>query len=61
VPKQYGVDLFAPQVAVWAYEGPPQRALRALLDWCIRRTPTRPPVPSPRRRGCTFPVLSNAR
>jgi hypothetical protein len=26
------VDIFAPQVVVWAYEGPPQQALRALLD-----------------------------
>ncbi len=26
------VDLFAPEVVVWAYEGPPQPALRALLD-----------------------------
>ncbi len=26
------VDIFAPEVVVWAYEGPPQQALRALLD-----------------------------
>ncbi|MGQ0719318.1 MAG: hypothetical protein ACT4NP_18790 [Pseudonocardiales bacterium] len=32
VPKQGKVDIFAPEVVVWAYEGPPQRALRALLD-----------------------------
>ncbi|MGH3844257.1 MAG: hypothetical protein ACRDR6_17530 [Pseudonocardiaceae bacterium] len=25
------VDIFAPKVVVWAYEGPPQQALRALL------------------------------
>jgi hypothetical protein len=33
VPKQGGrVDIFAPEVVVWAYEGPPQQAIRALLD-----------------------------
>lgn len=32
VPKQGTVDIFAPEVVVWAYEGPPQQALRALLD-----------------------------
>ncbi len=26
------VDIFAPEVVVWAYEGSPQQALRALLD-----------------------------
>ncbi|MGH3898228.1 MAG: hypothetical protein ACRDTA_08220 [Pseudonocardiaceae bacterium] len=32
VPKRDTVDIFAPEVVVWAYEGPPQQALRALLD-----------------------------
>jgi hypothetical protein len=32
VPKLDTVDIFAPEVVVWAYEGPPQQALRALLD-----------------------------
>ncbi|MDQ2879893.1 MAG: hypothetical protein M3Y48_01190 [Actinomycetota bacterium] len=32
VPKRGAVDIFAPEVVVWAYEGPPQQALRALLD-----------------------------
>jgi len=32
VPKQGTVDIFAPEVVVWAYEGPPQHALRALLN-----------------------------
>lgn len=31
VPKQDSVDIFAPEVVVWSYEGPPQHALRALL------------------------------
>lgn len=32
VPAPGRVDVFAPEVVVWAYEGPPQLALRALLD-----------------------------
>jgi hypothetical protein len=30
--RDTSVDIFAPQVAVWTHEGPPQRALRAVLD-----------------------------
>lgn len=32
VPAASEVDIFAPEVVVWAYEGPPQQALRTLLD-----------------------------
>lgn len=32
VPTRGRVDVFAPDVVVWAYEGPPQLAVRALLD-----------------------------
>jgi hypothetical protein len=32
VPKRPRLDLFAPQFVVWTYEGPAQRAVRALLD-----------------------------
>jgi hypothetical protein len=32
VPKRGAVDIFAPEVVVWAYDGAPQQALRALLD-----------------------------
>lgn len=32
VPRHAQLDIFAPAVVVWAYEGPPQQALRALLD-----------------------------
>jgi hypothetical protein len=32
VPKHNKVDVFAPEVVHWAYEGPPQLALRALLN-----------------------------
>ncbi|MGH3767067.1 MAG: hypothetical protein ACRDTX_18245 [Pseudonocardiaceae bacterium] len=31
-PQDGRIDLLAPETVVWAYEGPPQRALRALLD-----------------------------
>jgi hypothetical protein len=32
VPRRGAVDIFAPETVVWAYEGPPQPALRALLN-----------------------------
>ena len=32
VPTHGRVDIFAPEVVVWAYEGPPRQTLRALLD-----------------------------
>jgi hypothetical protein len=32
VPTLGTVDIFAPEVVIWAYEGPPQPALRALLN-----------------------------
>jgi hypothetical protein len=32
MPVRGRVDIFAPEVVVWAYEGPPQQALRALLN-----------------------------
>lgn len=31
-PRRSRIDVFAPDDVVWAYEGSPQRALRALLD-----------------------------
>ncbi len=31
-PRRGGVDVFAPEIVVWAYEGPPQWTLRALLN-----------------------------
>jgi hypothetical protein len=31
IPPNPRVNIFAPEVVVWAYEGPPQQALRALL------------------------------
>jgi hypothetical protein len=41
------IDLFAPEVVVWAYEGAPQPALRALLNLL---PPTHP-------QACTVPKL----
>ncbi len=41
-PHHGRVDVLAPQVVVWAYEGPPQRALRALLDLIHPQHPDAP-------------------
>jgi hypothetical protein len=43
VPKRGPVDIFAPEMAVWSYEGPPQHALRALLKLVH---PTHPDAPT---------------
>jgi hypothetical protein len=42
-PQHTWIDLFAPKVVVWAYEGPPQPALRALLNLL---PPTHPHAPT---------------
>lgn len=42
VPQQGRVDVFAPETVVWAYEGPPQCALRALFDLVHPAHPTAP-------------------
>ncbi len=51
VPRYGGVDIFAPGVVVWAYEGPPQQALRALLDLVHPEHPDAPTTtyPAPAR------------
>ena len=33
------MDILAPEIVVWAYEGPPQHAVRALLDLVHPATP----------------------
>jgi hypothetical protein len=53
------VDVFAPELVVWAYEGPPQPALRALLDLLIPTIPTLPPARTRRHPPWAFPALSN--
>jgi hypothetical protein len=45
------VDLFAPEVVVWAYEGPPQPALRALLALVHPAHPDAPTVEYPAPAG----------
>jgi hypothetical protein len=42
-PQHARIDVFAPKVVVWAYEGPPQPALRALLNLL---PPTHPQAPT---------------
>ena len=63
VPRDGKVDVFAPEVVVWSYEGPAKWTLRALLNstWCIRCTLTPPPPPTRRHAPCTSPAPSNAR
>lgn len=41
-PRHGPVDVFAPEVVVWSYEGPPQCALRALLDLTPPQHPDAP-------------------
>ncbi|MGH3935610.1 MAG: hypothetical protein ACRDS1_11655 [Pseudonocardiaceae bacterium] len=41
------VDIFAPEVVVWAYEGPPQHALRALLGLVHPAHPEAPTAEHP--------------
>lgn len=49
-PKRGTVDIFAPEVVVWAYEGPPQWTLRALLNLVHPQHPAAPlgEYPAPR-------------
>jgi hypothetical protein len=46
-PQDDRVDVFAPEVVVWAYEGPPQPALRALLGLLPPHHPHAPTHPYP--------------
>ncbi len=47
VPKQRTVDIFTPEVVVWAYEGPPQHALRTLLNLAHPAHPDAPTAEYP--------------
>jgi hypothetical protein len=55
VPKRAMVDIFAPEVVVWAYEGPPQQALRALLALVHPTHPDAPTVEYPAPAGLHVP------
>jgi hypothetical protein len=49
------VDIFAPEVVVWAYEGPPQPALRALLALVHPAHPDAPTAEYPAPAGLHVP------
>ncbi len=55
VPAHGRVDVFAPEVVVWAYEGPPQQALRALLDLVHPAHPDAPTAEYPAPAGLHVP------
>ncbi|MGH3795067.1 MAG: hypothetical protein ACRDSP_09270 [Pseudonocardiaceae bacterium] len=54
-PHGGGVDVFAPELAVWAYEGPPQWALRALLNLVHPQHPDAPATTYPAPRSLHVP------
>ncbi len=54
-PEHRRVDVFGPTVAVWAYEGPPQWALRALLDLLPPQHPHAPASTYPAPRSLYIP------
>lgn len=51
-PQHARIDVFAPKVVVWSYEGPPQSALRALLNLHPSSGPHQC-LPSSTRPSCT--------
>lgn len=53
-----GIDIFAPDVVVWAYEGPPQHAVRALLDLVHPEHPDAPTVGYPAPAGLRIPRVA---
>jgi hypothetical protein len=55
VPKRAAKDIFTPQVAVWAYEGAPQQALRVLLDLVHPAHPDAPIAEFPAPAGLHVP------
>ncbi|MGH4000089.1 MAG: hypothetical protein ACRDTJ_21805, partial [Pseudonocardiaceae bacterium] len=59
-PHRGQVDVFAPEVVVWAREGPPQWALRAMLNLVHPAHPEAPNTVFPGHHPSTFPALSSA-
>lgn len=54
-PEHARIDVFDPQVVVWAYEGPPQPALRALLNLLPPHHPDAPTRGYPAPAGLHIP------
>jgi hypothetical protein len=55
VPKRDAVDIFAPEVVVWVYQGPSQQALQALLDLVHPAHPDAPTAECPAPAGLLVP------
>lgn len=55
IPKGAGVDVFMPEVVVWAYQGGAEWALRALLDLVHPHHPDAPTVAHPAPRSLHVP------
>lgn len=55
VPKRGAVDIFAPEVVVWVYQGPPQQALPALLGLVHPAHPEAPISEYPAPAGLHVP------
>ncbi|MGH3874771.1 MAG: hypothetical protein ACRDSR_25255 [Pseudonocardiaceae bacterium] len=49
------MDIVAPGVVVWAYQGPPQHAMRALLDLVHPAHPDAPTLSYPAPPGLQVP------
>jgi hypothetical protein len=54
-PRHDEVDVCTPEVMVWAHEGPPQWALRALLDLIHPQHPQLPPAATPAPSSLCIP------
>lgn len=55
VPKSGKIDLFAPEFVLWAYEGPAESALPALLNLVHPQHPDAPTVPYSAPRSLHIP------
>jgi hypothetical protein len=55
MPTHGMADIFAPEVVVWAYEGPPRQALRALLELVHPAHPYAPTADYPAPAGLHVP------
>jgi hypothetical protein len=55
VPKHDALDIFAPTVVVWSYQGPPRPALRALLELVHPAHPDAPHGAYPAPAGLLIP------